>query len=213
VPHPEPVRRRRPARLHRFLIALGIFTVTTATLAAAGTLYARATLNRIDKLSLGGVLTPFDNVGMGPNSVENYLIVGSDSRSGINPDGPPPPGQTTEALPTGRRSDTIMVLRFDPATNSSALLSIPRDLYVEIAGTGHKDKINSAFNQGPDVLIKTVQSQLGIPIHHYVEVDFEGFQRLVDAVGGVSVWFDHPSRDKNTGLRVNGPACVQLNGI
>ena len=58
-----------------------------------------------------------------------------------------------------------------------------------------KNRINAAFFKGPDVLIKTVTESLGIPIHHYVEVDFQGFKRIVDAIGGVSLWFDAPVRD------------------
>ena len=58
---------------------------------------------------------------------------------------------------------------------------------MPIAGTDGKDKINAAFSKGQDVLIKTIQADFGIPIHHYVEVDFEGFKSIVDAIGGVSM--------------------------
>jgi LCP family protein required for cell wall assembly len=106
-----------------------------------------------------------------------------------------------------------MVLRFDPNTGQSALLSLPRDLWVTISSSGHKDRINSAYSVGPDVLVKTIEDDFGIPINHYVEVGFEGFKRLVDAVGGVSMWFDDTVRDTNTGLYVKGPACAKLGGV
>jgi anionic cell wall polymer biosynthesis LytR-Cps2A-Psr (LCP) family protein len=57
-----------------------------------------------------------------------------------------------------------------------------------------------------------VQSALGVPIHHYVEIDFQGFKKIVDAVGGVSVCVDHPSRDKHTGLFMK-PGCSTLDGV
>jgi LCP family protein required for cell wall assembly len=106
-----------------------------------------------------------------------------------------------------------MVLRFDPTTNSGALLSLPRDLFLPIAGTGKQNRINSAYAENPETLVRTIQESLGIPIHHYVEIDFNGFKRMVDAVGGVSVWFDYPSRDKHTGLFVEQTGCVQLDGV
>ena len=105
-----------------------------------------------------------------------------------------------------------MILRFDPATNTASLLSLPRDLWVR-SPARRKNRINAAFSKGPDVLINTIQDDFGIPIHHYVEVDFQGFKSLVDAIGGVSIWFDVPSRDTNTGLEVLDPGCVKLDGI
>jgi LCP family protein required for cell wall assembly len=91
------------------------------------------------------------------------------------------------------------------------LLSIPRDLYVEIPGRG-RQRINAAFNDGPAALVQTVQQNLLLPIHHYAEVDFVGFTELVDAVGGVEVCFLYPTRDLNTGLDVPAPGCVVLDG-
>jgi LCP family protein required for cell wall assembly len=63
------------------------------------------------------------------------------------------------------------------------------------------------------VLVATVQSALGIPIHHYVEVDFQGFKRLVDAVGGVEVCFEYAARDLHTGLNIPDPGCYVLDGV
>jgi LCP family protein required for cell wall assembly len=140
------------------------------------------------------------------DTVVNYLLVGSDSRAG----GDPNTGEGGDV--SGSRSDTIMVLRYDRATGGGSLLSIPRDLWVTVPGREGKRKINAAFNDGPAVLIQTIQQNLFLPIHHYAEVDFVGFTELVDAVGGVEVCFLHPTRDFNTGLDIAEPGCVVLDG-
>ena len=88
-----------------------------------------------------------------------------------------------------------MILRRDP-DHGAAILSIPRDLWVPIAGRGDSWKINAAFNGGADRLIETIQQSLGIPIHHYIEVDFDGFARLVDTVGGVEICVPNAAQDE-----------------
>jgi LCP family protein required for cell wall assembly len=85
------------------------------------------------------------------------------------------------------RSDTIMLMRFNPKTHTINQLSIPRDTRVEIPGRG-TDKINTAmFWGGPSLAVATVQQFTGIPINHVMIVDFKGFPRLVNAVGGVDM--------------------------
>jgi anionic cell wall polymer biosynthesis LytR-Cps2A-Psr (LCP) family protein len=85
------------------------------------------------------------------------------------------------------RADAIMVLRTDPDENRIALLSIPRDLRVQIPGRG-ADKINAAYALGGTALtIRTVQSVTGLPVNHVVVVDFGTFGDVVDALGGVTV--------------------------
>jgi LCP family protein required for cell wall assembly len=91
-------------------------------------------------------------------------------------------------------------------------MSIPRDLWVEIGDGTDKQRINTAYQLGADVLIRTVQRALGIPIHHYVEINFQGFKTIVDAVGGVSVCVQHQSRDKHTGLFMR-IGCNKLDGV
>ena len=99
-----------------------------------------------------------------------------------------------------------------PTPSGSSCLSIPRDLWLPIAGTGSEDRINTAYSNGRQTLIDTIQESLGIPINHYIEVDFSGFQRLVEAIGGVPMWFDTAMRDQHTGLVINGEGCVTLDG-
>jgi len=141
---------------------------------------------------------------------ENFLLVGSDSREGVDVGDPENASIGDEAEVSGQRSDTIMVLRREE-NGGASLLSLPRDLWVPIAGTDHSAKINSAYNEGPERLVRTVTQALGIPIHHYVEVDFNGFTRLVDEIGGVRICVDNPAQDLNTGLRLN-PGCQTLDG-
>lgn len=145
--------------------------------------------------------------------VENFLLVGSDTREGADPEADDFGGIGGTDVTTGQRSDTIMILRHNRDTGEAALLSLPRDLWLEIAGTGQENRINSAFGHGTDVLVTTITENLGIPINHYIEVDFNGFKTLVDAIGGVSTCFEYPTRDKNTGLMISNPGCYELDGL
>ena len=86
------------------------------------------------------------------------------------------------------RSDTILLLHFDPSKHLVNQLSVPRDTRVELPGRGY-DKINSAmFWGGPSLAVQTVKKYLGIPINHVMVVNFQGFPRLVNAVGGVDMY-------------------------
>ncbi len=143
---------------------------------------------------------------------ENYLLVGSDSREGVDPADPDFGVIGTEAdVGTSRRSDTIMVLRQE-RNGGAALMNLPRDLWVEISGTGDDQRINTAFNGGAERLAATVTQSLGIPVHHYVEVDFLGFKDIIDDLGGVEVCVGYGARDVNSGLQIN-PGCQVLDGV
>ena len=86
------------------------------------------------------------------------------------------------------RSDTMIVLTVNPNQNSIKMLSIPRDTRTEIVGHGTVDKINHAYAFGREEMsIATVENLLDIPIDYYVKVNMEGFQDIVDAVGGIQV--------------------------
>ena len=170
--------------------------------ALGGFLYARSVFDKIEKIPLADVL---DSRGNGTN----YLIVGSDSRdpqdlidAGLDPAGFQDGG--------GQRSDTMLILRF--AGGGASMMSIPRDLYVPIADTGGSQKINAAYNGGPSRLVRTVQSSLGLPIHHYMEVDFVSFAKLVDSLGGITIDFPHPAIDTNSGLDIKEAGPNHLDG-
>ncbi|GAA5421531.1 LCP family glycopolymer transferase [Tetragenococcus halophilus] len=86
------------------------------------------------------------------------------------------------------RSDTMMVATVNPQENTSTLVSIPRDTYVDIADEGTQDKINHAYAfGGASMAMDTVSEFLDIPLDHYVSINMQGIQELVDAVGGVDV--------------------------
>jgi LCP family protein required for cell wall assembly len=142
---------------------------------------------------------------------KNFLITGADNNACIDPDSPFAPA-FGDRTGFGERSDTIMVWRINPATQQVAVLSFPRDLYVNVAG-GSKARINTAYRRDdPTRLRETIYSNFGIPIDHYIQVDFCAFKRLVDGVGGVEVPFEYPARDANTGLNVPTTGCVNLDG-
>jgi LCP family protein required for cell wall assembly len=107
-----------------------------------------------------------------------------------------------------------MILRIDPASRRAALLSIPRDIFAPIPGTGTSRRINIAIEQGgAPLLIRTITENFGIPINHYVQVDFGSFRGLVDAIGGVPVYIPHPARDKETGLDIPEAGCHTLDAV
>ena len=100
------------------------------------------------------------------------------------------------------RSDTIMLLTVNPANNTSGLLSIPRDLWVPIPGH-ESNKINTAHffgeleeqGKGPELVRKTVEHNFGVKVNYFARVDFEGFERLIDAIGGITVDVRRPIKD------------------
>ncbi|MGB8858616.1 MAG: LCP family protein [Ilumatobacteraceae bacterium] len=189
---PLPRKRRLPT-----FLALALLTTVVC---GAGTLIAaRRVVDDVPRVPGVSSVLSGDS-----GNVENYLLVGSDSRAL----GDPNTGQTGDV--TGNRSDTIMVLRLDKGNGTASLLSIPRDLYIETAA--HTGRINSTYNDGPAALVTAVRESLGLPIHHYVEIDFSGFKALVDALGGVQVCFWYPTRDFNTGLDIPEGGCYVLNG-
>lgn len=86
------------------------------------------------------------------------------------------------------RSDTIIVLTVNPSTNSTKMISIPRDTYTEIIGKEKLDKINHAYAfGGMDMSLLTVENLLDIPIDYVIQVNMESFLEIVDIVGGVTV--------------------------
>jgi len=143
---------------------------------------------------------------------ENFLLTGSDN--GACPDeGDGTAGGIGDRTSFGERSDTIMVLRVDPAVNDVVVLSFPRDLWVNIAGTTRQARINTAFDaRDPSRLIRTIDDNFGVPVDHYVNVDLCAFKEIVNSVDGVKIPFAHRTKDEKVGLREVGPGCVELRG-
>ena len=178
------------------------FLAVCIVLAAGGYVYLRWQLAKINRLDLPGLSDE--------GAVMNVLMVGSDSRARVTGDLAESTGKDEVS---GQRSDTIMVLHVDPRQKKAAIFSIPRDLYVPIAGEDFSDRVNAAYSlHGAQGLIDTVEAALKIPINHYVEVDFVGFRDIVEAVGGVNVYVPAPVRDEFSGLSIETPGCIRLDG-
>lgn len=154
----------------------------------------------IERVDLSAVLDPVSG------DTVNYLLVGSDSREGLDPT--LDIGGTGSV--TGKRSDTIIVLRVGP--DGSVMMSIPRDLWVTDARTGRQGRINGAYNAGPANLVATVKANLHVPVNHYMEVGFASFVGMVDALGGIVIDFPHPAFDTHSGLYVDTAGPARLDG-
>lgn len=144
-------------------------------------LWANGRLERVDALS-GGADTPGTT----------YLLSGSDSRGGA----------LVNDATAGERTDTMMLLHVPPS-GPAALISLPRDTYVEIPGHGAA-KLNAAYGiGGPEQLVASVEELTGIGVDHFVEVGFDGIYGVVEAVGGVRLCLDYDVRDKESKLAWN----------
>ncbi len=173
-----------PPRLGRDLwkkFAIGgiLVIMLSATAVASGVLLqVHETIEVFQRNStpIPGIDNELDKVQ--PGSPQTIVVLGSDRRYGDKKAGLP------------ARSDTIIVVRLDPDKEATAVMSIPRDLKVEIPGFGTR-KINEAYALGgPKLTIRTVKSLLSLPISHVVNVNFGGFQRAVNRLGCVYVDID-----------------------
>jgi len=144
-----------------------------------------------------------------PGQPFNVLVVGSDTRDLPARDA----GRYGSSAATGgQRSDVIMVLRVEPTRQRITQLSIPRDLVVPIAGTSRREIIAAAFEDGPSRLVRTIEETLGVPVNHYVLIDFSGFKAVIDELGGIDVEFPYQARDTLSGLRVERTGCQRIRG-
>lgn len=176
-----------------------------ALVAAAGAAWGLWSFNRLGREDVR--LSSVED-----NQPRNYLVIGSDSRAGIDRSSKGANVMLGHDTPGGQRSDSIAVMRVDPSRQRVDMLSIPRDLWVPIAGTGGEQRINTAYGHSTQTLIDTIQQDFGIPIHHFVSVDLAGFQKIINAIGGVPMYFPHPVKDANSGLTVPKKGCVVLDG-
>jgi LCP family protein required for cell wall assembly len=206
--HEEPPAAQAPAEQRprrwprRLLIGTICFLVLGILATGAGYVYYRWRFSQIKKESITGLVPD--------GGVFNVLLVGSDSRANV--EGNQAFNDKNNPV-VGQRSDTMMILHADANQKKAAILSIPRDLYVPIVGTNGSNRINTAFDSGPQRLVDTIQQDLGIKINHYVQVDFVGFQSIVNSVGGVDIYVPAPARDKLSGLDIKTAGCAHLNGF
>ena len=216
APQRRPQQRRRPAgnqspwsnlgnfRLPRLrprgcLSGLAWTLVVVLVLAVAGTFWLDSRLNRV-------AADPPQHIAA--TSGTNWLLVGSDSRTGLSE-------ADAQRLGTGgdigsMRTDTIMLLHI-PLTGKATLVSLPRDSYVNIPGYG-MDKINAAFTfGGPQLLTQTVEEATGLRIKHYAEIGMGGLANVVDAVSGIEVCPKEPIQDPLAHLDIQA-GCQKVDG-
>jgi len=146
----------------------------------------------------------------------NILVLGSDRRSVVDP------AERNERQFRGggsQRADTILLIHVPPAGKSAVILSFPRDLMVHIPGKSGFSKINAAYSgipskhiTGRQLMIDTVKAYTGLPINHYIEVNFASFQSIVDAVGGVKLCPKRTYDDRESGLIITHAGCQDFNG-
>ena len=177
----------------------------STTLGSTGTI-SSTTIALDTSTTTGGTFPPADP------AAKNFLITGSDANACVDPGSPWANAADQARENIGNRSDTIMVMRVDPATRQAAVLSFPRDLWVKIPGKS-KSRINQAYVKDDySLLAATLYENFGIVVDHYLQVDFCAFKRIVDAVGGVAVPFETPIQDKNVGLNITAAGCHTFSG-
>jgi LCP family protein required for cell wall assembly len=204
---PGSLRRRWPRRV---LVATNV--VVAILVIASGSVYGYVNwrFGQIRRISLPSIF--HSNKPESAGNPFTVLVVGSDSRAVLTGPGDQQFQTSGAGHVTGQRSDTIMLVHIDPKNTRASILSIPRDLWVQIPGKPYKNRINSTFDSGPDLLVKAITEDLNIPIDHYVEVNFDSFRQVVNAVGGIKEYFPTPARDAYSGLNIANAGCYNLNG-
>jgi len=193
------VRSQQSKYLIRGAIALGVVLVLVVVGVAADYFYLGSLLNRqhVGHLQSSG-------------SSVNILLIGSTTRCGLKVQNQAY-GTCAQGV-TGVNSDIDMIVHLDPATHAVSLLSIPRDTFVPNARAEGANKIDAALYEGPTQLVAAAEEDFGIPINHYVELNFDTFASVVNALGGVRMYFPMPVFDAYSGLYVPHPGCIMLDG-
>jgi len=170
--------RRRPVR-RALLIAVGLLTLVTIGLAVAVSAFVGGLAHRYDA-GRTVIQSPFPETGRpaATGDALDVLLIGSDSRAGLDPD---------HDRAGGSRADVLMLAHVSADRRHVALISILRDSWVDVPGHGTA-KINAAYSWGGVPLtVQTVEQLLDVRIDHVAEIDFAGFAGMTDALGGVTV--------------------------
>jgi LCP family protein required for cell wall assembly len=187
-PDEKPPRVSRGLYLRYLIAAVLVVICTAATVASAGLLEVKSlvAIVKTNGHPIPNIKGALDDVrGGGPQTL---LVLGSDRR------------YVDAKRDNPVRSDTLMLVRLDPNKSATAIMSVPRDLKVDIPGHG-SDKINAAYALGgPALAVKTIKNLLHIPISHVVNVNFGGFRRAVDRLHCVFVDVDRRYYHSNAGL-------------
>src|SRR5664280_2788650 len=201
--------RRHRSRRHRktkwILGSVAVLLLVAVGGTAGYGWYLNHEIHRFDVHGLADVPTAGADAG-----TENILMVGSTDRCALKVQNASY-GLCSQGV-NGVNSDVVMILHLDPNKRSVSILSIPRDLFVPNARTNGANKIDAALYQGPSQLVAAINEDLGIPIQHYVVLNFDTFANVVDALGGVKMYFPQPVYDAYSGLKVLTPGCLNVDG-
>lgn len=233
----RPGRPSRPSGKARWSRRRKVVTVVTSVvvlvllIAGAGYGYFRYEFGQIKTAKCSSCVAVADGAPF------NVLVIGSDTREGESAAEAKQFGNQTTA--GGQRSDTIKVIHVDPKTGTASTLSIPRDTLVTLSGVpsssgvSSPNKINAAFATGPNDpnpsgtgangLVKTVENTFGIPITHWIVINFFGLMDMVNALHGINMDLPYPVRDYGdcnangvdencTGLDITTTGCQTLTG-
>jgi LCP family protein required for cell wall assembly len=193
----RPAKQRRPVRkfFRVLLILLLLFMLWLIAVPA----YAWTQIARVDAAPSGQ--RPADQPG------KTFLLVGSDSRAGLTKAEQRRLGTGSTG---GQRTDTIMLV-YVPLTGKPALISVPRDSYVDVPRNG-KNRINAAYAfGGPELLVQTVEQNTGLRIDGYMEIGFGGFVNVIDALDGIRMCLPSAIKDRDSHLDLP-KGCQTLSG-
>ena len=206
----------KSARSIRIFTGISIAVLTISAVSALAFTTVTASIEKIDAFA------GLDKRPEKKSSAVNYLIVGSDTREGLTRAEQKELRVGSVKTAAGKRSDTMLLVHVSKARDKAVIISIPRDSYALIPA--HKNsagkeisaaysKINSSFNWGgAPLLIQTFEEMSNLKIDHYIEINFVGFARIVDSLGGIEVCTKKDIDDPKSHLVL--PAGVHnLNGI
>lgn len=206
-PQERPARKgfrttRRGRIVRRTLGTLALIGLVIVVAGVALFFHTRALVGK------NGVACP-DCAAVGSGAM-NVLVLGSDSRAVLDPQSLQLYDPTGQDRNSGQRADSIVLLHIDPTAAKAVALALPRDLKVPAPSGGYQ-KINGFYNQGVSAMVKAVTAFTGLPVNHYIEVNFNSFRTITNALGGVNVKFTRAVNDPDSGL--NQPAgCNLLTG-
>jgi LCP family protein required for cell wall assembly len=197
---------RRWSMRRKVLVVLSCLVVLALVAVGGSYLYLQRSIDSINHLHVN------DEVAVENGAPFTVLVIGSDTRVGQNS-----ADFGSSSLVTGQRSDVVQLWRVTPSKKLIQVISIPRDTVVAMIGSdaekfGQFNRINSAFDDGTDQLVKTITANFGIPINHVAEIDFSGFEDAVNSVGGVYLNFNYPAKDAYSDLDITTPGCQLLDG-
>lgn len=195
----------RPGVLRRFVVgALVIIACSASATAVAGWHEIDRVVKAVqDTPPIPGIEREIDPADAG--KPQTILLIGSDRRSKNAID-----VRTGAYAPDKPQSDTMILMRLDPSKGATALLSLPRDLKVEIPGHGVA-KLNAAYAiGGPRLTVRTIKAVTGIHINHVINIDFHGFSKVVNALGCIYVDVDRRYYNQsNSYAKIDVPAGYQ----